>query len=116
MLTSSIQVANWDGNRAHRASYLKYVRLSVTSLGQNALRIMQGAKPVIASRELAWSVYCSIKVASAPSNMGPFSVGGVAGGPAVANNSYSLPQPDIIDCPPRHLLLGASRAEPHRRI
>ena len=95
MLTSSIQVANWDwdGNRAHRASYLKYVRLSVTSLGQNALRIMQGAKPVIASRELAWSVYCSTKVASAPSNMGPFSVGGVAGGPAVANNSYSLPQP-----------------------
>ena len=82
MLTSSIQVANWDGNRAHRASYLKYVRLSVTSLGQNALRIMQGAKPVIASRELAWSVYCSTKVPS--TNMGPFSVGGPAGGPTAA--------------------------------
>ena len=90
MLTSSIQVANWDGNRAHRASYLKYVRLSVTSLGQNALRIMQGAKPVIASRELAWSVYCSTKVPS--TNMGPFSVvGGTAGGPTVATLRAAAP-------------------------
>ena len=84
MLTSSIQVANWDGNRAHRANYLKYVKFSVTSLGQNALRIMHGAKPALASRELAWRrVYCSTKVPS--TNMGPFSVvGGPAGGPTVA--------------------------------
>ena len=38
MLQSSIQVANWDGNAAHRENHLKHVRLSVTILGRHALQ------------------------------------------------------------------------------
>ena len=53
MLQSSIQVANWDGNAAHRENYLKHVRLSVTILGRHALQVLQGCQPNLECRELA---------------------------------------------------------------
>ena len=96
MLQSSIQVANWDGNAAHRKNYLKHVRLSVTILGRHALQVLQGCQPNLKCRELAWSVYCSMKATSpSTSFMGPFPAG--AAGGSAGNTSYSLPHADIID-------------------
>ena len=63
--TTTLTTADWGGNLAERKAYLKLVKISVNSLGDNYMRVFSGDKAVYSNHSLAWAVHCSAKARAA---------------------------------------------------